>query len=861
MKRITALLLCLICLIGLIGCGMNTNKGNEGPTIFVTFDANGGRFANGNEVIDAPYTGKDTFQMPDNPIKEGYVFKGWYLTETATEEYDFKTEITESIRLYAQYDRDYNSLFVFILNEDGESYSLERGDNEELQRGLQEFDVPNKYNAKPVTRIGDFAFAHFENLERVTIPENVTSIGKGAFQSCEKLTSITLGKNVTNIGNYAFRYNTALTNISIPDSLTSIGEEVFDYCDGLTYNEYDNAKYLGNEENPYVALIKAKSTDITSCNINSNTKVIYDKAFEDCSGLTSITIPNKVVYVGEDAFIDCDGLERVDASSLEDWCKISFKDNPLSMAHHLYINNVEITELTIPSTITEIKGNVFCGCWSLTSITIPDGVTSIGESAFAGCKNITALSIPDSILTIGYNALDECYAATHKYDNAYYWGNATNPYVVLSNIKGGWNSDLTSCEIHSNTKFIYDNAFDYATKLTSITIPEGVRGIGYDAFYNCQSLASVEIPNSVTNISIGAFCSCNNLTSLTIGENVTEIKTDAFSYCGRLAKVVIPNKVTNIGSLAFRNCKGLTSITIGENVKNIGDSAFENCYKLVEVVNLSSLTIEKGKTTYGNIGYNALDIYTTADYTSKLSTDANGFILYTNENNKSLIGYTGNEAELTLPSDITSISPRTFEGYKKLDTITIGESVKIIGEDAFKGCEITHATIPAIAAASINNTLLQVVTITSGTEIGVEAFKGCTSLTTVTIADSVTSIRDHAFADCTGLKTIALPNGVTDIGEGAFKNSGLTIINLENTSVTEIGDGAFSNCDHLLTVNINSEVTKIGDYAFKDSTDLWTMTFEGTISQWNAITKGTNWASGITTTSVYCKADNASVGI
>ncbi len=861
MKRITALLLCLICLICLIGCEMNANKGDEGPTIFVTFDANGGRFANGNEVIDAPYTGKDTFQMPDNPTKEGYVFKGWYLTKTATEEYDFKTEITESIRLYAQYDRDYNSLFVFILNEDGESYSLERGDNEDLLRELQEFDVPNTYNAKPVTRIGNAAFAHFENLERVTIPENVTSIGALAFDMCEKLTSVTIGKNVTTIGNYAFRYNPALTNISIPDSVTSIGEEAFDYCDGLTYNEYDNAKYLGNEENPYVVLIEAKSTDITSCNINSNTKVIYDKAFEGCSELTSITIPNKVVYVGKDAFKNCSGLERVNASSIEDWCKVTFKSNPLLYADHLYINDSELTELTIPSSVTEIKDDAFCGCGGLTSLTIPDGVTSIGESAFAGCSNLATLSISDSILSIGFYAFKDCPIAANEYDNAYYWGNATNPYVVLSHIKGGWNSDLTSCEINSNTKFINDEAFDYATKLTSITIPEGVRGIGYAAFNNCISLTSVEIPNSVTNIGSSAFCGCDNLTSVTIGENVTEIKTDTFSYCGRLAKVVIPNKVTNIGMMAFRNSKGLTSITIGENVKNIGNSAFDNCYKLVEVVNLSSLTIQKGSTDYGRVGYNALDIYTTADYTSKLSTDVNGFILYTNGNNKSLIGYTGDEAELTLPSDLTSIAPHAFEGYEKLDTITIGDSVSIIGEDAFKGCKITHATIPAIAAASINNTLLQEVHITSGTEIGIEAFKGCTSLNTITIADSVTSIRDYAFADCTSLSTIALPNGVTNIGKGAFNHSGLTIINLKNTSVTEIGDGAFSNCNHLLTVNINSEVTKIGDYAFKDSADLWTMTFEGTKDQWNAVTKGTNWASGITTTSVYCEADGASVDI
>ena len=139
-----------------------------------------------------------------------------------------------------------------------------------------------------VTSIGENAFCYCYSLTSVTIPDSVTSIGRSAFNICSSLTSVTIPDSVTSIGSYAFYGCSRLTSVTIGNSVTSVGDYAFYYCSSLKYNEYDNAYYLGNNSNPYLWLIKAKNTSITSCTIHDNAKFIYSDAFDGCSSLTSI---------------------------------------------------------------------------------------------------------------------------------------------------------------------------------------------------------------------------------------------------------------------------------------------------------------------------------------------------------------------------------------------------------------------------------------------------------------------------------------------------------------------------------------------------------------------------------------------
>ena len=234
----------------------------------------------------------------------------------------------------------------------------------EYGKTLQSIQIPSIYRGKAVTNITDTAFNNATNIASVVIPNSVTSIGLGAFSGCSSLesmtipfvgatkegtedthfgyifgassysnnddyvpaslkeviitggtsigdwafagcnalTSVAIGNGVTSIGEGAFQGCSSLTSVTIPDSVTSIGSAAFNGCDNLQYNEYDNALYLGNDENPYVVLIKVKDKSITLVNINASTKVIYDSAFEGCTSLTPVTIPDSVTSIGEGAF-------------------------------------------------------------------------------------------------------------------------------------------------------------------------------------------------------------------------------------------------------------------------------------------------------------------------------------------------------------------------------------------------------------------------------------------------------------------------------------------------------------------------------------------------------------------------------
>ena len=137
--------------------------------------------------------------------------------------------------------------------------------------------------------------------------------------------------------------------------------------------------------------------------------------------------------------------------------------------------------------------------------TSPNGesVTSIGSYAFYGCSKLQ------------YNI----------YDNAKYLGNEQNPYLYLAY---SINDDITSCDIHDNTRFIGDNAFASCSNLTSVTIPDSVTSIGNYAFYSCNSLTSVTIPRSVTSIAEFAFADCDSLTSVIFNDTSTWYRTDNY---------------------------------------------------------------------------------------------------------------------------------------------------------------------------------------------------------------------------------------------------------------------------------------------------------------------------------------------
>ena len=217
---------------------------------------------------------------------------------------------------------------------------------------LTDLIIPNS-----VTAIGSSAFYWCSSLTSVTIPDSVTSIGPEAFWRCFGLKSVVIGNGVTAINYNTFYECSALTDVTIGNGVTSINSSAFAACKSLKYTEYGNCKYLGNENNPYVALITTVSRNYNAYTIHNNTKIIAGGAFSSCERMTEIAIPDSVISIGDSAF-DC--------------CR-------------------SLTTITIPDGVTSIETDTFRGCTSLSSIKFGNNITSIGRSAFKFCSSLNSI--------------------------------------------------------------------------------------------------------------------------------------------------------------------------------------------------------------------------------------------------------------------------------------------------------------------------------------------------------------------------------------------------------------------------------------------------------------------------------------
>ena len=237
-----------------------------------------------------------------------------------------------------------------------------------------------------------------------------------------------------------------------------------------------------------------------SGNIVLPSSVIYDgiecyvtsigyNAFGGCD-LKSISIPQTVNTINGGAFRECIGLTSVHITDIASWCRITIANdygaNPLTYAHHLYLNGKEVKDLVIPDEVTSIPLLSFYGCWSLTSLSIPASVTSVGGEAFGDCPNITSIKVVRN--NVKYDSRGDCNAI----------------------IDSETNTLILGCQ---NT-----------------TIPDDIVSIGHCAFSGCSTLTSLSIPAKVNSIKDWAFYGCSGLVYLSLySETIPEIKSNTFA--------------------------------------------------------------------------------------------------------------------------------------------------------------------------------------------------------------------------------------------------------------------------------------------------------------------------------------------
>ena len=262
-------------------------------------------------------------------------------------------------------------------------------------------------------------------------------------------------------------------------------------------------------------------------------------AFQACSNLISISIPNTVTSIEALAFESC----------------------------------TKLTHINFPSSLKSIGRGAFSNS-GLINVVIPDSVINIEESAFEDCFNLTDIAIPNSIKSIG----------KHAFVGTAWWNKQPDGLVYLDNCLLGFQGNVAGdIEIDDGTILIGDDAFYNYSKLTNVTIPKSMKIIGDRAFSGCINLSKINIPDSVIKIDRSAF---NNTAWWNEQpDGLVYLDNCLLGYKNFIAgEITIKENTRIIGGYAFNECSNITSVTIPNSVANVGECIFYFCFGLKHII-------------------------------------------------------------------------------------------------------------------------------------------------------------------------------------------------------------------------------------------------------------------------------------
>lgn len=490
-------------------------------------------------------------------------------------------------------------------------------------------------------------------------------------------------------------------------------------------------------------------------------KVTRVRDFNDCIGLTSVTIPNTVTKFVEGMFNGCTSLTEVILSDGTEIINCSvggpfstfFDECPIEK---IYLGrDLTYNSKAIGSGLSFDYFSPFKRKDSLKTLTIGDSVTFIYKQEFSGCSSLTEVTIPNNVFEICESAFSGC-------------------------------SSMKNLTIESYDVSIDNYAFSGCSSLEELIIPDNVNYIGSDAFKGCTSLTKATIGNGVKIIGSGAFWDCNGLEEIVIGSSVIDIGSSAFRYCSSLTSVTSLN--TTPPQMGVSPFEGITEQTAVLHVPAGCKEIYQSKREWRNFLNIQD-DAQGGILDYdfeeNGIYYNYGTDPQTAVVTYKSIPDR---------------GYSGivNIPEMVLHNGVeyavTEINEYTFMGCTGLTKVNIPNSVKYIGRCAFQNCGLIEMVIP-----------------NSVVEIGPTAFADCKELTSVIISDNVTKIDEVTFMGCSNLTELVIGNSVTEICTVAFYGcSKLASVTIPN-SVISIGSYAFERCSSLTELVIGSGVAFISD--------------------------------------------------
>lgn len=399
-----------------------------------------------------------------------------------------------------------------------------------------------------ITKLPSYAFASCSSLTNVDIPATVTDLDYEVFNNCSNLTDVTLHEGLVNFGSYAFA-RSGITEVTIPATVTK-GSFPFDGCADL--------KTIRFAEGATTILTGMfYNSGIESISLPEGVTTISRMAFENCESLSSVSFPSTLKTIGESAFMRCTSLEEIDIPSnveeiestafyldsalktctLHEGLKTisdqAFRDTAFTSVYiPKSLTNVSspfsysnITDVTFADGITELPKSLFNEAFELTDVTIPETVTTIGDRCFAA-TNIESIEIPDNVTTFGQNAFANC-------DNLY------------------------AVTIGSGVTKLPEYCFSDCDVLQNVVIPETVTSIGYGVFMG-SGLYYQKLPDTIKAIPGGVFRDCKNLIEVECSDELVSVGDRSFQNCTSLTTLTTAAESPSFYSNSFDNCPKFT---------------------------------------------------------------------------------------------------------------------------------------------------------------------------------------------------------------------------------------------------------------------------------------------------------------
>ncbi len=470
-----------------------------------------------DSVVEGRYILRNTRIENWIPYRKDYTFDGWYADSEYTEKFDFSILAYEGATLYAKWKKndDYSDeYFLYVLSRDN-SYLIV---NEEKDRSLTNLVIPSECNGKPVKEIKDGLFKG-RIIESIIIGDNVEIIGQEAFSE-SLISEIILPSSVKTIKDKAFYKASNLTSVTI-DGQAEIGEMAFANCGKLTTVVASKVKSVGEE------------------------------AFYECISLRTVNL-RSLDTAGWSVFENCIRLESIDLSN----------STLTEMAPSLFKGTIQLNNISLPSTLVEIKSGAFLGS-GITRINTSK-VTIIGSSAFSECNRLTIVEIGKELVQVSTDSFYNCpllQSYVVSQDNEKFCSYQGNMY----------NKDMTTLKFYANGNS------------STLTLPASVTSIDIPTLIHAKNLARIEVD------------SANTVYSSIDGNLYSKDGTELCYYAVNKEEreFTVPSTVTTIRSYCFMSSDKLERVIINSNVTNIQIGCFYNMTALTEIVNNSGVMIIK----------------------------------------------------------------------------------------------------------------------------------------------------------------------------------------------------------------------------------------------------------------------------